>query len=307
MSLKDIKSKYSEGKISKPEYINKMHEIHRTLFEYADWLKSNDVCKIEIASGEVFMTTRYEGVEYPNGFPVFVCDRDDQRIAPIEIINFGSYEKDEFLMMNKLMPSAGTFLDIGANIGFYSTHLAKIHPQLSIHSFEPLPKTYSYLKKHVELNNCEKVNLHNFGCSDKNGEFTYYYYSAGSGNASMAKLSDQTGVQEIQCKVRKLDEVVSEQKLKVDFIKCDVEGAELFVFKGGLETIKRDRPIVFTEILRKWSAKFNYNPNEIFELFYSLGYKAFVTSGKSLKPFTQMDEETIETNFFFIPEEKTNL
>lgn len=304
MTIKEIKNRFLEGRISKPEYIDQMHEVHRNLFDYADWLKANDVCKIEIAEGEVRMSTAYSGIEYTSGPPTFICDRDDKRIAPIEIINFGSYERDEFFMMNRLMPVQGTFLDIGANIGFYSTHLAKIHPQLKIHSFEPLPKTFSYLKRHIEMNKCSGVRIYNFGFSDKEGEFTYYYYSSGSGNASMAKLSDQEGVQEINCKVRKLDDFTRENKIKADFIKCDVEGAELFVFKGGTETIQRNRPIVFTEILRKWSAKFNYNPNEIFDLFSAMDYQAFVAVSGRLRPFKRMSEETIETNFFLIPEEK---
>jgi hypothetical protein len=86
----------------------------------------------------------------------------------------------------------------------------------------------------------------------------------------------------------------------VDFIKCDVEGAELLVFQGGQQTIARDLPIVFSEILRKWSAKFGYHPNDIFQLFHSLGYRSFSVAGSWLKPFEAMDATTLETNFFFL-------
>ena len=92
--------------------------------------------------------------------------------------------------------------------------------------------------------------------------------------------------------------------MTVDFIKCDVEGAELLVFKGGLNTIKRDKPIIFSEILRKWSAMFNYDPNEIFDLFKSEGYLAFTVNTNVLLPFCRMDESTVETNFFFLHAEK---
>lgn len=73
----------------------------------------------------------------------------------------------------------------------------------------------------------------------------------------------------VQCKLRTLDDYTAETKIRVDFIKCDVEGAELLVFKGAIDTIARDKPVIFSEILRKWSAKFNYNPNEIFDLLYA--------------------------------------
>ena len=65
------------------------------------------------------------------------------------------------------------------------------------------------------------------------------------------------------------------EEIGVDFLKCDVEGAELKVFQGGLATITSDKPIVFSEILRKWSRKLGYNPNEIFSFFYDLQYRAF--------------------------------
>jgi hypothetical protein len=92
--------------------------------------------------------------------------------------------------------------------------------------------------------------------------------------------------------------------LQVDFIKCDVEGAELFAFEGAVAILKRDKPIVFTEMLRKWAAKFHYHPNKIFELFFSLGYRSFYTEGIALVELNEMTDETVETNFFFLHSEK---
>ena len=74
----------------------------------------------------------------------------------------------------------------------------------------------------------------------------------------------------------------------------------MFVFKGGLNTLQRDKPIVFTEMLRKWSAKFDYHPNEMIKLFAELGYECFVTKQGEFWRFFEMDENTIETSFFFM-------
>lgn len=48
-----------------------------------------------------------------------------------------------------------------------------------------------------------------------------------------------------------LDFFTAKTDHKIDFIKCDVKGAELLVFKGGIETLKRDRLSIFTEMRRK--------------------------------------------------------
>ena len=124
--------------------------------------------------------------------------------------------------------------------------------------------------------------------------------------SSMANLREDKDTVTEECEVKKLDDFVSSTPSfkKIDFIKCDVEGAELFVFKGAIETIKKVKPIIFTEMLRKWASKFNYHPNEIISFMSELGYRCYTTDGQHLSPFSTMDERTVETNFFFLHKHK---
>ena len=57
-------------------------------------------------------------------------------------------------------------------------------------------------------------------------------------------------------------------------------------------------------MLRKWSAKFGYHPNDIIEFFNKLGYQCFAIQNGNLINFDKVDEETIETNYFFLHKEK---
>ena len=101
--------------------------------------------------------------------------------------------------------------------------------------------------------------------------------------------------------MKTLDEFVFESGInKLDFIKCDVEGSELFVFQGGMHSINQYKPIIYTEMLRKWSAPFGYHPNDIIKLFGDLGYRCFTAIDRGLREFFYMDDETEETNFFFL-------
>ena len=103
--------------------------------------------------------------------------------------------------------------------------------------------------------------------------------------------------------LRTLDEVQAAWDTTIDLIKCDVEGAELLVFPGRHEAPPRCRPIVFCEMLRKWAAKFAYQPNDIIALLATAGYRCFaVTTGK-LVGVPAVDEKTQTTNFFFLHEE----
>jgi hypothetical protein len=57
-------------------------------------------------------------------------------------------------------------------------------------------------------------------------------------------------------------------------------------------------------MLRKWSLKFNYHPNEIIELLKIIGYKCFILQNERLREFYLMDESTTDTNFIFLHVEK---
>jgi len=299
MNLFEIKKQYEDGLFSKKEYIEKMHERHSILFEYADYLRkiNTGIKKIEISGAEVIITTNLNNIR-------MICDPHDNRIVPIEMLNFGPYEEDVYKIIGKLVGPDLVIFDIGANYGWYSLVFSKMHPNMQIYAFEPIPATFNYLKKNIILNNCESIKIFNNGLSNETGTIDFYFYPELSGNASLANVSGRKDVQIIPCSVKKLDEFVEENNVHPDFIKCDVEGAEFLVFQGGYETIKKYRPMIFSEMLRKWSAKFNYHPNRIINFLKDLGYRCFIPHNGQMKEFFEMDENTGETNFFFLHKEE---
>ncbi|MEI6564642.1 MAG: FkbM family methyltransferase [bacterium] len=293
MNLFELRAAHQGGRLTKQQYIDEMHKVHECLFAYADFLRGTDVARIEITDGQIVMQSRERGIR-------MVCNKDDKRIIPIEILNFGSFEKPELDMMLRLVGDQSTILDIGANVGWYSIALAKAYPSARILAFEPIPSTYRQLQENIRINDVHNVKIHNFGLSDRIDTLTFYFYPECSGNASLANLTSSQGVEVLSCPVRTLDDFATEGDVTVDFIKCDVEGAELLVFKGGVQMIGRCRPIIFTELLRKWSAKFDYHPNQIIELLAGLGYQCFTVEEGRLTSFFSMDENTVETNFIFL-------
>ena len=295
--FQDIKARFAAGALSKSDFIVQMHEqIHSVLFDYASCLGSTDVASIEICDGQVLMTSRVDSIR-------IAVDADDHRTAPIEILNFGSYEPEETEVIRRIAKDMNTMLDIGANIGWYSLLAKKINPNSSIHSFEPIPTTFDKLKYNCSLNDCSSINCHNYGFSAAPGSFPFYFYPEGGVNASLQNLSGRDDVFIVECQLRVLDSVLEwlEPDSEVDFIKCDVEGNELFVMQGGMALISHHKPILFLELLRKWSAKFGYHPNEVISLLEEIGYNAYVVSpGKGLLHIPQITDDTLQTNFFFV-------
>lgn len=298
MNISDTRESYLNNELSKPDYIKKMYQMHHAkLFEYAEYIKKTNIGSIEILDDKVIITSRDNGVK-------MVCPEGEHRVAPIESLNFLDYETIDSAMIMRLVSPEDCVVDIGANMGWYSINIAKRFPKCKVYAFEPIPKTFSCLSENIKLNNVNNIQALQFGLSTEKQDLTFYFYPEGGVNASLANVSGREDVELINCHVEKLDDFVVQNKLKVDFIKCDVEGAELFAFKGGLKTIQRDKPIVFTEMLRKWSAKFNYHPNEIISMFSEIGYQCFYCSEDRLVNIDTMTDDTVETNFFFLHADK---
>ncbi len=297
MSLRSLLASHRDGELDKLAYIEQMHQRHGRLFEYAEYLRETDVGSIEIVDGAVIVTMRESGLRLH-------LDPVDRRATPMGILNFGSIEGTELRTLLKLVPAARTILDIGANHGWFTLNFSAAAPDAAIHAFEPIPATRAWLEKNLALNRVANVELHSFGFSTEPGEQTFYFAEEESGSASLANIRDRDSVQHITCELRRLDDFVAERGLSVDLIKCDVEGAELLVFKGGQKTLAEQRPVVFVEMLRIWAAKFDYHPNEIISLLSGMGYGCFTMNPEGLRPFGTMDEGTSETNFLFLHQQQ---
>lgn len=301
--LKEIIEEYKNGIISNKEYCEKIFLIHEILLEYPELLKNSLVKNINITKDGVIVE-----IESNDNIIKMKVYSLDSCAVPVTIMNIGEYEKNELdisLNILKMIGDTSVIFDVGANLGWYTLNMAKTIKNSKIYSFEPIQETFEKLKTNLLLNNISDKNIYNFGFYSENKVLEFFYDIFASGASSIQDLRELDTTKIVKCNVKKLDDFVIENGINnLDFIKCDVEGAELFVYKGGLESIKKFKPVIFSEMLRKWSAKFGYHPNEIIDLFGDVGYKCFVISNRRLKEFERVDEETIETNYFFLHPDK---
>lgn len=296
MNSSDIKKRWISGDLTKAAYIDAMFEKHRGLFEYISLLRHTDIESIEIKSDGILWRSRPHGLRWFTATP-------DKRSAPFEILNFDHYEPEYFDMMTRLIDSGMTIMDIGANIGWYSLNFVKAVSGVKVWAFEPVPQTFKQLEKNINLNTLS-IQTFNFGFSDRPGFFDFFVDPDLSTSASSVNITGLADIKPIACKLETLDAFAESHDLKPDFIKCDVEGAELLVFRGGQKTISQFIPIVCTEMLRKWAARYEYHPNEIIDWFGNWGYNCYYIEGGVLVQLLQMDETTEATNFIFLHREK---
>jgi len=213
-----------------------------------------------------------------------------------------NYELKERLMLFSLAKDGDTFFDIGANEGLYSIPFARRFSGSRVYAFEPIPQIRERLNENIRMDGKLK-NIFVFPCglSDKQGLVDFYFSPSDPGATSMAPLEERFGATvRIRTSVTTIDEL-SDLHPVPNIIKCDVEGAELLVLKGGAETIAKHHPIIQCEMLRKWAKRFDYHPNDIIAFLKQFGYQCFSLRDSKLERFETMTEETTETNFYFLP------
>ena len=297
--LKNLEAKFKKGVIKKSDYIDKMYDIHKILWDYFAFIKDRNIEQIEISGEQILFTTK-DGIK-------IICDARDERAIPLEILNFKDYETNELKTIRKFLKKDSVILDIGANIGWYCLSLSKNVPNGKIFAFEPIPETYKYLKENIALNNLSNIYAFNYGIGDENKEVLFYHNPNMTGATSQKNLHEDKKQTKVKAKIKILDDFISKLTEKVDFIKCDIEGSEIFAVKGGLETIKKTLPVIFLEMLRKWSAEYGYHPNDIILILKEIGYECFFVKNGKLVKIKKVSENTVATNFFFLHKKHNHL
>ena len=146
---------------------------------------------------------------------------------------------------SKFLKKNDIALDIGANQGIYSLAFSKsVEQNGSVISVEPFKAMIKCLENNIAINNLKNIKIYQKVISDKNGLETLYF-DQGTVSASITK--DFQSKNKLDVESITIDEICS-QYPKIDFIKIDIEGAELKALKGAKVTLKYFKPILSLEV-----------------------------------------------------------
>jgi len=257
MTILDLRNTYRKESLTNAEYNRALWESHRNLFDYCEFLKGSNIKAIEVNEDGVLLRVREPEM-------ALWCPPGDERNVAMTLLNFGSYEPEEMQTALKSAKDASVIFDVGANTGVYSIALAKSRPSAEVYAFEPVSQTFDGLVKNLKVNGVSNVKPVSYGLLDQGSVADFYVDPAVLGASSAAPLGDQFGdVHTERCKVTTLDQFAESLSVAPGFIKCDVEGAELLVFRGAAKILAERHPVIMTEMHRKWSKRFNYHPNDL--------------------------------------------
>lgn len=203
---------------------------------------------------------------------------DPRDVVARSILATGFWERDTVIWIDQQLPEGGTFIDVGAHIGFHSLKAAqRVGPNGRVVSVEPNPATLRELRENVASSRVPQVAIEPVACSDRRARLELF--ASNRSNTGMASLSnrnaerDSAGSVAYQVDALPLDEIVARQGLsRVDVIKIDVEGAETLVLKGAAQTIARFHPVIVMEMLDDQLRAMNSSVVEVQMLLTQSGY-----------------------------------
>jgi FkbM family methyltransferase len=192
------------------------------------------------------------------------------------------YENDIHQLCLKLLINepCGVVLDIGANLGTFCVPLAKKISKHTYHAFEPQRIIYYQLCANIFVNSLGNVYTYEAGLSNQEADIELEVPDyASEGNIGAFSIDKEVRENDYECKTTgskekmvliTLDSVGFEN---IRLIKIDVEGHELEVLKGGIETIKANNypPIIFEAWT--WKPWFEPKRKALFEYLEGHGYK----------------------------------
>ena len=220
----------------------------------------------------------------------------------------GVYEKAITAISRELIAEGETCIDVGANFGWFTTFFSVcVGPTGFVHAFEPVPRMFGELKRNCDLlGDAGNVFINNLALGDSEGNVVLRLIKGeATGHASLASRGGDEA-ETFECRMITLDSYLDRREIKqVDFVKVDIEGAELMFLKGAQKIFDQPvPPIILMEMALAETKPFGYLPDDLVRFIGERGeyafYKIDETHGR-LKPISGFDVDDIGANVFCIP------
>jgi FkbM family methyltransferase len=218
------------------------------------------------------------------------------------------FEGQELRFVQRLLRPGMTVLDIGAHHGLYTLLCSKsVGGKGRVIAFEASPRECRRLGKHVRLNSCGNVRIEPCAAGSEHGSAEFYVVDGPTdwGN-SLREPAVAEATYKIRVEVRTVDDVLQGLGIsRVDFMKIDVEGAELEVLKGAMHLLRGgSRPAILAEVQELRTQPWGYRSRAIVQYLASLDYRWFSLATDGLLHAMPTDLESYDANLVALPAER---
>jgi FkbM family methyltransferase len=224
-----------------------------------------------------------------------------------QVVN-AEFERPELRFVENFLQPGMTVLDIGAHHGLYSLLSSKcVGRRGQVIAFEASPRECRRLGKHVRFNGCANVRIEPCAAGGQPGVADLYVVDGACdwGNSLRVPAVNES-TYKVRVEVRTVDDVLQSLGIpRVDFIKLDVEGAELSVLHGASRLLSGTRrPAILAEVQDLRTKPWGYPARDIVQYLSSLGYRWYgLAPDSSLQAIsTQLD--SYDANLVAFPAER---
>lgn len=178
-----------------------------------------------------------------------VCFISTKDLIGWKIYFFGEYEAGTNKILAKYIKADDVVIEAGANMGSETLLIARLAPQGKVYGFEPNPYTFERLKINVSINELGNAMVYDLALGEKDSTIQFNIYPKDFCNSGMSsKYMETSNTRKIDVVQKTLDTFVQAEGLeKIDFIKMDIQGAEMDMLLGSSITITKFKPTIFTE------------------------------------------------------------
>ena len=154
----------------------------------------------------------------------------------------GEYEAAETRIIQEQISAGQVVLDIGANIGYFTLNFARLVGERGkVYAFEPDPVSYEILKRNIDSNGYRNVILESAAVSNVSAQG--FLQRDKYNNLDHQLIYESNRSKDITVSAIRLDDYFGLIALQVDFIKMDIQGAELLAFEGMHNILLRSKHV----------------------------------------------------------------
>jgi len=223
---------------------------------------------------------------------------------PIAFTRNQKYDRQTRQVIKMVCKPESNCIDVGCHKGEILDYIRRVAPGGTHYGFEPIPELFEKLNSKYKNTNCIVQPL---AVSNTKGQASFNYVISNPSYSGFKKRTyDRPNEKDFEITVDTdlLDNIIP-QNLNIDFIKIDVEGAELLVLEGAERLIKKNKPVIVFEYGIGGSDFYESNPDRIFLLLENHGLSVSLLDRwlKKLPPLALEEfkrEYYQKLNFFFI-------
>ncbi|MGI6483583.1 MAG: FkbM family methyltransferase [Methanobacterium sp.] len=216
----------------------------------------NELVLIKVMNKKMYVNSNDIGIAYP-------------------LLKSGIYEEYETETFKNLLQSNTIFIDIGANIGYYTLIAASKIKDGQIYSFEPVKSNYKLLTKNIKINNINNVKAFQKAISNRNGKIKIFIDGTNLGNHSLAKNNVIDKTESTEVETIRLDSFFNnlEEIIEEDFlIKIDTQGAEGLIVEGAHNLLLNKNIKILMEFWPKGLRNTHTDPLELLNKLQGYGF-----------------------------------